>query len=170
MVSPFGRRTVKGVRDLTLFRHGALTKRNWTVHQESTIAVSCCLRRDGVRQTSNVELLFKVAARNIILCCPDCLQCYRLEWSLFCGQVSGVAREARVSATNIVVMSPTLIACGGVDTSWAPPVTSFIIEQSLEFSQLGGVVIQLFYETRLCLSERGHHTSARCSCGCCRQI
>jgi hypothetical protein len=55
-----GRRTVKGVRDLTLFKHGALTKRKWPVHPESTIAVSCCLRRGGVRHTLNVELLFKV--------------------------------------------------------------------------------------------------------------
>jgi hypothetical protein len=62
MVAPLGRRTVKGVRDLTLFKHGALTERKWPVHPESTIAVSCCLRRGGVRQTSNFELLFKVVA------------------------------------------------------------------------------------------------------------
>jgi hypothetical protein len=61
-VAPFGRRTVKGVRDLTLFRHGALTKINWPVQPESTIDVSCCLSRGGVRQDSNIELLFKVAA------------------------------------------------------------------------------------------------------------
>jgi hypothetical protein len=59
MVAPLGRRTVKGVFDLTLFKHGALTKRKWTVQMESTIAVSCCLRRGGVRHTSNVVLLFK---------------------------------------------------------------------------------------------------------------
>jgi hypothetical protein len=62
MVAPLGRRTVKGVRDLTLFKHGALTKRKWSVYPESTIAVSCCLRIGGVRYNSNVELLFKVAA------------------------------------------------------------------------------------------------------------
>jgi hypothetical protein len=62
MAAPLGRRTVKGVRDLTLFNHGALTKIKWPVHPESTIAVSCGLRRGGVRQTSNVELLFKVVA------------------------------------------------------------------------------------------------------------
>jgi hypothetical protein len=62
MVALLGRRTVKGVQDLTLFKHCALTKRKWTMHPESTIAVLCCLRRDGVRQTSNVELLFKVVA------------------------------------------------------------------------------------------------------------
>jgi hypothetical protein len=62
MVAPLGRRTVKGVRDLTLFKHGALTKRKWPVHPDSTIAVSCCLRRGGCQKTSNVELLFKVAA------------------------------------------------------------------------------------------------------------
>jgi hypothetical protein len=62
MVEPSGRRTVKGVRDLTLVNHGALTKRKWSVHPESPIAVSCCLKRGGVRQTSNIELLFKVVA------------------------------------------------------------------------------------------------------------
>jgi hypothetical protein len=62
MVAPLGRRTVKGVRDLTLFKHGALTKIKWTVHPESIIAVLCCLRRGGVKQTSKFELLFKVVA------------------------------------------------------------------------------------------------------------
>jgi hypothetical protein len=62
MVAPLGRRTVKGVRDLTLLKYGALVKRKWPVQPESTIDVACCLRRGGVRQTSNVVLLFKVAA------------------------------------------------------------------------------------------------------------
>jgi hypothetical protein len=62
MVAPLRRRTIKGVRDLTLFKHGALTKRKWPVHPESTIEVSCCLRRGGFQQTSNVELLVKVVA------------------------------------------------------------------------------------------------------------
>jgi hypothetical protein len=61
-VAPLGRRTFKVVRDLTLFKHGALTNRKWPVYPESTIAVSCCLRRGGVRQTSNVDLLFKGVA------------------------------------------------------------------------------------------------------------
>jgi hypothetical protein len=61
-VAPLGRRTVKGVRDSTLFKHDALTKRKWPVQPESTIAVSCCAIRGGVRHTSNVVLLFKVAA------------------------------------------------------------------------------------------------------------
>jgi hypothetical protein len=62
MVAALGRRTVKGVLDLTLFKHGALSKRKWPVHPESTIAVSCCLRKGGARQTSNVVLLFKGVA------------------------------------------------------------------------------------------------------------
>jgi hypothetical protein len=62
MVAPLGRRTVKGFRDLTLLKHGAVTKRKWPVQPESTISVSCCSRRGGTRQTSNVVLLFKVAA------------------------------------------------------------------------------------------------------------
>jgi hypothetical protein len=32
------------------------------VQPESTIAASCCLRRGGVLHTSNIVLLFKVAA------------------------------------------------------------------------------------------------------------
>jgi hypothetical protein len=62
MVAPLGRRTVKGFRDMTLFKHGAVTKRKWPVQLESTIDVWCCSRRGGVRQTSNVVLLFKVVA------------------------------------------------------------------------------------------------------------
>jgi hypothetical protein len=62
MVAPLGRRTVKGVQDLTLFKHCALNKRKWPVQPESTVAVSCCLSRGGVRQASNIELLFKVAS------------------------------------------------------------------------------------------------------------
>jgi hypothetical protein len=62
MVAPLGRRTVKGVLDSTLFKHGALTKRKWPVHPESTFSVSCYLRRGGVLQTSNFELLFKGVA------------------------------------------------------------------------------------------------------------
>jgi hypothetical protein len=62
MVAPLGRRTIKRLRDLTLFKHGALTKRKRPVQLESTIAVACCARRGGVRHTSNVVILFKVAA------------------------------------------------------------------------------------------------------------
>jgi hypothetical protein len=62
MVEPLGRRTIKGFQDLTLFKHGALTNIKWPVHLESTIDVSCCLRRGGARHTSKVELLFKVVA------------------------------------------------------------------------------------------------------------
>jgi hypothetical protein len=39
MVAPFGRRAVKGFRDLALLKHGAVTKRKWPVQPESTIAV-----------------------------------------------------------------------------------------------------------------------------------
>jgi hypothetical protein len=38
-VAPWGRRTVKGFRETTLFKHGAVTKRKWPVQPESTIAV-----------------------------------------------------------------------------------------------------------------------------------
>jgi hypothetical protein len=62
VVAPLGRPTVKEVRGLTLFNHGALTKRKWPVQPDFTIDVSCCLRSGGVRQTSNVGFLFKVAA------------------------------------------------------------------------------------------------------------
>jgi hypothetical protein len=39
MVAPLGRRTVQGFRDLTLFKHGAVTKKKYSVQPESTIAV-----------------------------------------------------------------------------------------------------------------------------------
>jgi hypothetical protein len=57
-----GRRTIKGFQDTTLFKHGTVTKRKWPVQPESTIDVPSCVRRGGVRQTSNIVLLFKVAA------------------------------------------------------------------------------------------------------------
>jgi hypothetical protein len=71
-----------------------------------------------------------------------------------------------VSFTNLVSMCPTVIACRGVETSWASPVMPFLIEQSLQFPQLGGVFLQLFCETRICLSESCHNTSVRCVCCC----
>jgi hypothetical protein len=133
MVAPFGRRTVKGVQDLTLFKHGTLTKRKWQVQPDSTIAVSCCSRRGGVRQTSNLNYYLKLPPRHIILCWPDCLPCYRIELPPFCGRVRGVASEARVRFTNLVAMCPTVIACRGVYTSWSSIFTLFLIEQSLQF-------------------------------------
>jgi hypothetical protein len=54
--------TVKGFLDLILFLQGALINRKWPVHPESTMAVSCGSKSDGVRPSSNVVLLFKVAA------------------------------------------------------------------------------------------------------------
>jgi hypothetical protein len=50
MVAPLGRRTIKGVPDLTLFNHGALIYRKLPVHPDSTIAVSCGLRRGEARK------------------------------------------------------------------------------------------------------------------------
>jgi hypothetical protein len=62
IVAPLMRRTVKGLSDLILFLQGALIKRKWPVHPESTMAVSCCLRSNWVRQSQNSLLLFKAAA------------------------------------------------------------------------------------------------------------
>jgi hypothetical protein len=62
MVAPLGSRTVKGFRDLILFKHGALTNRKWPMHPESTIAVSWGSNSGGVRQSSKIDLLFKVVA------------------------------------------------------------------------------------------------------------
>jgi hypothetical protein len=62
IVAPFGRRTVKGLSDLILCLQGALIKRKFPVHPESTMAISCFLRSGGVRQSSNGVLLFKVYA------------------------------------------------------------------------------------------------------------
>jgi hypothetical protein len=62
IVVPFGRRTVKGLSDLILCLQGALIKRKWPVHPDSTMDVSCCLRSGMVRESSKSLLLFKVAA------------------------------------------------------------------------------------------------------------
>jgi hypothetical protein len=47
------------------------------------------------------------------------------------------ASEARMSATNFVAIIPTVIYGLGVEAYLATLFTSFIIEQSLEFPQLG---------------------------------
>jgi hypothetical protein len=86
MVSPFGRRTVKGFRDLSLFKHGSVTKRKWSVQPESTISVACCSRRGGVQQALNIVLLVKVATLAHQSCWSDYLPCYQLEWLPLCGQ------------------------------------------------------------------------------------
>jgi hypothetical protein len=52
--------------------------------------------------------------------------------------LGGVASKTCVRLTDLVAMSPTVIACRWIETSWAPLVTPFLIEQSLQFSQLGG--------------------------------
>jgi hypothetical protein len=62
IVAPFGRQTVKGLSDLILLLQGALIKRKWPVHPESTMAVSCCLRSGGIQQYLNSVLLFKGVA------------------------------------------------------------------------------------------------------------
>jgi hypothetical protein len=112
MVAPFGRRTVKGVRDSILFKHGAVTKRKGPVQPESTIAVSYCSRRGGVLQTSNVVLLFKfyrpytsflvgLTAFHVLI--PSGFR--------FVDGFGGVASEACVSLANLVAIIPTVIAC-----------------------------------------------------------
>jgi hypothetical protein len=54
----------------------------------------------------------------------------------FVAKVASVASEACVSLANLVTMSPTVIACRCVETSWAPIVTPFLMERSLQFPQL----------------------------------
>jgi hypothetical protein len=130
MVAPLGRRTVKGVRDWTLFKHGTVTKRKWPVQPEYTIAVSCCARRGGVRQTYT-SLLVGLTASHVLG--PSGLR--------FVAGFGGVASKACVCLTNLVATSPTLIALRWVETSWAPLVTPFLIEQSLQFPRLGGVFL-----------------------------
>jgi hypothetical protein len=78
----------------------------------------------------------------------------------------GFPSAASVRFTNLVAMVSTLIACQGVETSWASPVTPFLIEKSLKFPQLGGVVTKLFDGMRVGLSESGHNTYVRCGCCC----
>jgi hypothetical protein len=65
-------------------------------------------------------------------------------------------------------MLPTVIALWWVEGSLSTLITEFLMEKSLEFPQLGGVVLQLFCKTRICLSKSCHNTSV--CCGCCCQI
>jgi hypothetical protein len=52
MVWPFGNLTVNGFDVKILFKQGAFDKRKCPVQPESTRAVSLCLSRGGVRQSS----------------------------------------------------------------------------------------------------------------------
>jgi hypothetical protein len=107
------------------------------VQPESTIAVSCCSKRGGVQ-----HILVGLTASHVIS--PSGLR--------FVARVVGVASEACVSLANLVAMSSTLIACRRVETSWDPLVTPFLMEQSLQFPQLGSVFVELFDKTRVALS------------------
>jgi hypothetical protein len=57
IVAPFGNLTLKGLIYFIFLQQGALINKKCPVHHESTIAVSCCCRRGGVRQASNFLLL-----------------------------------------------------------------------------------------------------------------
>jgi hypothetical protein len=48
--------------EISFFKHGALMRRKWPLHPDSTTAVSCGSISGGVRQASNIDLLFKVSA------------------------------------------------------------------------------------------------------------
>jgi hypothetical protein len=58
MVWPFGNLTVNGFDVKVLFKQGAFYKSKCPVQPESTRAVSLCISRGGVRQSSIFSLLF----------------------------------------------------------------------------------------------------------------
>jgi hypothetical protein len=58
IVCPFGNLTVNGLLFIFLFKLGAFDNKKCPVQLEFTRAVSLFLSRDGVRQSSNVSLLF----------------------------------------------------------------------------------------------------------------
>jgi hypothetical protein len=58
MVWPFGNLNVKGFDVKVLLKKGSFDKRKCPVQHESTRAVSLCLSRGGVRQSSIFSLLF----------------------------------------------------------------------------------------------------------------
>jgi hypothetical protein len=58
IVCPFGNMTVNGLLVTFLFKHGAFDNKKCPVQPESTRDVSLLLCRGGVRQSSNVSLLF----------------------------------------------------------------------------------------------------------------
>jgi hypothetical protein len=57
MVCPFGNLTVNEFDVKVLFKQGAFDKRKFPAQPESTRAVSLCLSRGGVRQSSIFSLL-----------------------------------------------------------------------------------------------------------------
>jgi hypothetical protein len=58
IVCPFGNLTANGLLVTFLFKIGAFDNKKCPVQPESTRAVSLFLSRGGVRQSSNVSLLF----------------------------------------------------------------------------------------------------------------
>jgi hypothetical protein len=58
IVCPFGNLTVSGLLVSFLLEHGAFYNKKGPVQPESIRAVSLFLRRGGVRQSSNISLLF----------------------------------------------------------------------------------------------------------------
>jgi hypothetical protein len=58
IVCPFGNLNVNGLVVTILCKHGAFDNKKCPVQPESKRAFSLCLSRGGVRQSSNVSLLF----------------------------------------------------------------------------------------------------------------
>jgi hypothetical protein len=67
----------------------------------------------------------------------------------FVARIAGVASEACVSLSHIIAMGPTVGGCSLGGTSWALPVTPFLIEQGFQFSQLRSAFFKLFDKTRI---------------------
>jgi hypothetical protein len=82
MVAPLGRRTVKGVRHLTLFKHGALTKRKVRVVQEGV----------GLNRLQTLFYYLKLPPLHIIPCWPDCIPSFWIKWPPLCGRVWGCCK------------------------------------------------------------------------------
>jgi hypothetical protein len=75
IVAPFGNLTLKGLIDFVLLLQYELINKKCTVQPESTIAVSCCCRRGGVRQASNFFYYVEVSPLPIIPCWLGILPC-----------------------------------------------------------------------------------------------
>jgi hypothetical protein len=55
MVAPLGRRTVKGFRDMTLFKHGAVTKRKWPCNYIKVVPIKSRSASEWVKAYGSIH-------------------------------------------------------------------------------------------------------------------
>jgi hypothetical protein len=68
MVAPLGRRTVKGVRDLTLFKHGSLTKKSCWFNRSPLLLSHVVQEGVGFDRLQTLFYYLKLLPLHIIPC------------------------------------------------------------------------------------------------------